>query len=133
MLPSLSYLKRPAEGMKSITCVSPDDMAELIQNVSPAHLTDTNSSVSHQSSETIALSSQLARAKYKVYIIYIVCVMSNGFRLILDRKDISHNQELGVFTVLGTNGNPHAVYVYFHQKVAPVPQPHNVTTSLQSG
>ena len=82
-------------------------MAELNQNVSPAH---TNSSVSHQSTETIALSSQLARAKYKVYI--IVCVMSNGFKLIIDRKDISHNQELGVFTVLGTNGNPHAVRLF---------------------
>ena len=42
----------------------------------------------------------------------LVCVMSNGFRLILDRKDISHNQELGVFTVLGTNGNPHAVRLF---------------------
>ena len=64
--------------MKSITSVSPDDMAELIQNVSPAHLTDTNFSVSHQSSETIALSSQLTRAKYKVYISFVSCPMVLG-------------------------------------------------------
>ena len=30
LLPSLSYLKRPVKGMKSITCVSPDDMAEFL-------------------------------------------------------------------------------------------------------
>ena len=33
-------------------------------------------------------------------------------RLIIEKKQISHNQSLGVFTVIGTTGNPHAIRMF---------------------
>ena len=33
-------------------------------------------------------------------------------RFIIENKLISHNQELGVFTVLGTTGRPHAIRIF---------------------
>ena len=34
------------------------------------------------------------------------------YRAIIDRGDISHNEKLGVFTVLGTTGTPHVVRLF---------------------
>lgn len=33
-------------------------------------------------------------------------------RQVIEKKQISHNQSLGVFTVIGTTGNPHAIRIF---------------------
>ena len=39
----------------------------------------------------------------------------NLFRLIIEKKQISHNLELGVFTVVGTTGKPHAICLFLKE------------------
>jgi len=34
------------------------------------------------------------------------------YRTIIDRADISHNEKIGVFTVLGTTGTPHTMPLF---------------------
>ena len=34
------------------------------------------------------------------------------YRHIIEKKQISQNQSLGVFTVIGTSGNPHAIRIF---------------------
>lgn len=43
----------------------------------------------------------------------VYCIQSGyGYRMLIDRGEISHNVKLGVFTVLGTTGTPHAVKLF---------------------
>ena len=60
-----------------------------------------------------------ARARYrdgvciKPSIVYLTCIYAyNNSRFVIEKKQISHNQELGVFTVLGTTGRPHAICIF---------------------
>ena len=44
--------------------------------------------------------------------VYLTCIHNINSRFIIENKLISHNQELGVFTVLGTTGRPHAIRIF---------------------
>ena len=48
----------------------------------------------------------------KLYRVHKVNVNFFVHRSIVEKKEISHNQSLGVFTVLGTTGKPHAVRLF---------------------
>ncbi len=59
-------------------------------------------------SDSLPPSTQISRARLAVmtaciYTINYIC------RSIIEKQQISHNQALGVFTVLGTTGNPHSI------------------------
>ena len=60
--------------------------------------------------EELPSSSQHASAR-SVYI-YILLTCNCLFRLIISNNWLSHNQSLGVFTIKGTGGTPHAVRLF---------------------
>ena len=73
------------------------------------------SSIAEQPTET-----PYSRARYthkncvciKSSNVYLSCMLTINSRFIIENKQISHNQELGVFTVLGTTGRPHAIRIF---------------------
>ena len=57
--------------------------------------------------------SQYSRARYdNSYHVFVVTNATFMCRSIIENGKISHNVKLGVFTVMGTTGNPHAVCLF---------------------
>lgn len=61
----------------------------------------------------LPVTTQYARARYsgENRIVALLIIIS-AYRHVIEQKQISHNQSLGVFTVIGTSGNPHAIRIF---------------------